>query len=46
MLPDCTQLGAIWRRQRLSCPDRSTLQAYVANQLDAEIGGLRFVSFD
>ncbi|EMB16944.1 hypothetical protein RESH_04598 [Rhodopirellula europaea SH398] len=30
-------IGAIWRRQRLSCPDRSTLQAYVANQLDAEM---------
>ncbi|CAD72364.1 MAG TPA: hypothetical protein DDX19_25525 [Rhodopirellula baltica] len=30
-------IGAIWRRQRLSCPDRSTLQAYVANQLDHEM---------
>lgn len=30
-------IGAIWRRQQLSCPDRSVLQAYVSNQLDPDM---------
>ncbi|KLU04671.1 hypothetical protein RISK_003293 [Rhodopirellula islandica] len=30
-------IGAIWRRQQLSCPDRAVLQAYVANQLEPEM---------
>ena len=29
-------LGAIWRRQRLSCPDRSQLGSYLLEVLDAE----------
>lgn len=29
-------LGAIWRRRRLSCPDRETLTQFLAGKLDAE----------
>jgi len=29
-------IGAIWRRERLSCPDRDTLRRYLVGELDTE----------
>ncbi len=30
-------IGAIWRRERLSCPDRETLQRFLRKELDADV---------
>ena len=30
-------IGAIWRRERLSCPDRETLRLFLLQELSAEV---------
>jgi hypothetical protein len=30
-------IGSIWRRERLSCPDRETLQRFLLKELDVDV---------